>query len=567
MITMSTLQFMKTHNMVAFLHNPHESEGFEQIVDFLVAYPIRYALTRIGKVFSGKETPLTPTMVGPSQIDMGEGSRHPTNAQHTPYFDIPPPQPKKKTQTPRKAKKKIIEVPQPRVNTHGSDEGTIKLNELMETCTKLSKRVLDLEAELHETKTSQQIKIDSLEMRVNKLEKKNRSRTHKLKRLYKISLTARVETSSDEEPAMDEEDASKHGKSIEEININDEITLVSNDVQVDDVQAEVTKVTKNDDAMDVNDGLEVVEGVMEVVSTAKLIAEIVSTAGVKLNAASVQIAPVSAATNIDSAATIKTTTKIVTQAPKAKGIVFHDQEESTTRKHSSQSQPKRKIMSTYLKNMEGCRINELKHLDFDALKENFDKAFKRVNTFANMYTEVVDADKVRAPGKSVRVEKMQEEQAKTQKVDDGAKLNNLIAVIPKQVGIDVVPLAIKTTLIGWKGNPQIMKKLMDDMLPLEVTPEDGKSLAKIYKERKKNFFQIFRADGNSQMYVTFSKMIKNFDREDLEVLWRIDKERFEKTQPLDYMDNFLLHTLKTMFEHHVEDNVWKHRQGLARVKN
>ncbi|GKB38776.1 hypothetical protein Tco_0883718 [Tanacetum coccineum] len=42
---MTTLQFADTHNLVVFLSKPAESEGFEQIVDFLNANPIRYALT------------------------------------------------------------------------------------------------------------------------------------------------------------------------------------------------------------------------------------------------------------------------------------------------------------------------------------------------------------------------------------------------------------------------------------------------------------------------------------------------------------------------------------------
>ncbi|GKD69772.1 hypothetical protein Tco_1323862 [Tanacetum coccineum] len=42
---MANLKFADTHNMVAFLSKPTESEGFEQIVDFLNANPIRYALT------------------------------------------------------------------------------------------------------------------------------------------------------------------------------------------------------------------------------------------------------------------------------------------------------------------------------------------------------------------------------------------------------------------------------------------------------------------------------------------------------------------------------------------
>nr|GEZ30979.1 hypothetical protein [Tanacetum cinerariifolium] len=56
-------------------------------------------------------------------------------------------------------------------------------------------------------------------------------------------------------------------------------------------------------------------------------------------------------------------------------------------------------------------------------------------------------------------------------------------------------------------------------------------------------------------------------KKDLEVLWRLVKDRFVKTKPVDDMDSFLLHTLKTMFEHHVEDNVWKNQQGLVKVKN
>ncbi|GJU69324.1 hypothetical protein Tco_1255583 [Tanacetum coccineum] len=42
---MSTLKFAETHNLVAFLDKPEESEGFEQIIDFLNASSIRYALT------------------------------------------------------------------------------------------------------------------------------------------------------------------------------------------------------------------------------------------------------------------------------------------------------------------------------------------------------------------------------------------------------------------------------------------------------------------------------------------------------------------------------------------
>ncbi|GKE42908.1 hypothetical protein Tco_1470192 [Tanacetum coccineum] len=42
---MVALKFASSHNMVAFLDKPIESDGFEQIVDFLNAHSIEYALT------------------------------------------------------------------------------------------------------------------------------------------------------------------------------------------------------------------------------------------------------------------------------------------------------------------------------------------------------------------------------------------------------------------------------------------------------------------------------------------------------------------------------------------
>ncbi|GJS08022.1 putative ribonuclease H-like domain-containing protein [Tanacetum coccineum] len=108
----------------------------------------------------------------------------------------------------------------PRGNTLRSDEDRLKLDELMALCTTLQNRVLDLE----KTKTTQHNEIASLKRRVKKLEKKNRSRTHKLKRLYKVGLTARVESFGDEESLG--EDASKQGR-INAIDADEEITLVS----------------------------------------------------------------------------------------------------------------------------------------------------------------------------------------------------------------------------------------------------------------------------------------------------------------------------------------------------
>nr|GEV12325.1 reverse transcriptase domain-containing protein [Tanacetum cinerariifolium] len=96
----------------------------------------------------------------------------------------------------------------------------------------------------------------------------------------------------------------------------------------------------------------------------------------------------------------------------------------------------------------------------------------------------------------------------------------------------------------------------DDIVELkrctEIVPEDDDDVA-------------IEATPLSSKFPTI--MFKNFNREDLEVLWSIVKERFKKTKPVDDMDNLLFQTLKTMFEHLVEDNIWKYQQGAVKVYN
>ncbi|GKC93457.1 hypothetical protein Tco_1158899, partial [Tanacetum coccineum] len=42
---MSTPKFAETHNLLAFLEKPEESSRFEEIIDFLNASDVQYALT------------------------------------------------------------------------------------------------------------------------------------------------------------------------------------------------------------------------------------------------------------------------------------------------------------------------------------------------------------------------------------------------------------------------------------------------------------------------------------------------------------------------------------------
>ncbi|GKE25243.1 hypothetical protein Tco_1436755, partial [Tanacetum coccineum] len=103
-----------------------------------------------------------------------------------------------------------------RGNTLQSGEDRLKLNELMELCTNLQQNVLDLET----TKTTQANEIASLKRRVKKLKRMNKSRTYRLKRIYRVGSSRRVESSKDE--GLGEEDASKQGR-IADIDANKDI--------------------------------------------------------------------------------------------------------------------------------------------------------------------------------------------------------------------------------------------------------------------------------------------------------------------------------------------------------
>nr|GEX38264.1 hypothetical protein [Tanacetum cinerariifolium] len=165
-------------------------------------------MRRVGKGFSGKVTPLFQIMVQ----QLGEGSTIPTDPQPTPTISQPSSYRPQKTQKSRKPTRKDTQVPQPSGPTEFvADEDIHK--ELGDRLTTQKKEI-----------ASQQDEIASLKRRVKKLEKKNRSRTHRLKRLYKVGLSTRVESSGDEESLGD--DASKQTRRINVINVDEDITLV-----------------------------------------------------------------------------------------------------------------------------------------------------------------------------------------------------------------------------------------------------------------------------------------------------------------------------------------------------
>ncbi|GJZ24962.1 putative ribonuclease H-like domain-containing protein [Tanacetum coccineum] len=70
-------------------------------------------IRRVGKGFSGRETPLFPTMMVQAQEEIGEGSANPTDPHHTPTIIQPSTSQPQKKQRSRRSKRKDTEVPQP----------------------------------------------------------------------------------------------------------------------------------------------------------------------------------------------------------------------------------------------------------------------------------------------------------------------------------------------------------------------------------------------------------------------------------------------------------------------
>nr|GEW05330.1 hypothetical protein [Tanacetum cinerariifolium] len=191
-------------------------------------------MKRVGIGFSGAITPLFETMMVQAPEEVGE---IPIDTQDTPIFTQPSSsQPHRKHKSRRKQRKETEvsqdetpteeHIPTPSYDPLLSGEDRLQLNKLMEICTKLPDRVLSLE----QIKTNQAAKIKKLKKRVKKLEGMKKKITHEQKRLYKVGLSARVESSVEEKDLGDQEDASKQER-IDKIDVDEDLSLINETVQ------------------------------------------------------------------------------------------------------------------------------------------------------------------------------------------------------------------------------------------------------------------------------------------------------------------------------------------------
>nr|GEU45293.1 retrovirus-related Pol polyprotein from transposon TNT 1-94 [Tanacetum cinerariifolium] len=158
------------------------------------------------------------------------------------------------------------------------------------------------------TKTAQAKEIANLKKRVKRLERKRKSRSHGLKRLYMVGLSARVKSS--EKESLGKEDASKQERKISNIYTDEELTL--NDETIE----EQGMLNAQDEIMfDVNADI---QEVIEDITTAG-IEETVSTA-----------APITTVVTIDELTLAQPLAELKSTKPKADKVVIQEQELGTT---------------------------------------------------------------------------------------------------------------------------------------------------------------------------------------------------------------------------------------------
>nr|GEX65256.1 uncharacterized mitochondrial protein AtMg00810-like [Tanacetum cinerariifolium] len=478
--------------------------------------------------------------------------------------------------------------PQPQAQPQAADFPMSLLQEAFDACAALTRRVEHLEYD----KVAQALEIKKLKRRVKKLEKGNKVKVLKLRRLQKVGTSQRIDTSED--TVM--EDASNQRRMIDD---KDDAVVLMDDKEEEKKEEEA----KEDEPAEVQE-------VVDVVTTAKLITEVVVAASETVTSASTTIfaaEPQVPAAAITTVASVRVTAAFTRRR---KGVVIRDpEEESTTiipadtkskdkgkgimveeskpikkkqqvemdeefarklyeelnkdidwdvaidhvkqkakedpfvqryqvmKKRPQTEAQAQKNMIMYLKNVAGFRLDYFKGMSYDDIRLIFEAKFNSNIAFLLKTKEQMEEEENRA------IQSINETPA--QKAAKRRKLNEEVEDLKRH--LEIVP--DEDDDVYTKATPLARKVLVVDY--------------KIIHLNNKPHYKTLRADGTHQLYVSFLTLLKNFDREDLESLWSLVKERFSTSKPNNFSDDFLLTTLRAMFERpDGQDQVWKNQRTI-----
>nr|GEV77030.1 hypothetical protein [Tanacetum cinerariifolium] len=364
--------------------------------------------------------------------------------------------------------------------------------------------------------TAKDNKIEKLEDKVHKLEEENRILKEKSFKSAKIDAAAPVE---------DKEESFKQGRMIADMDEDVEVNLEEAQAKAYNLDLQHSKKVLSMQDIDEEEPAEVKE-VLEVVTTTKLITKVVTTAESTTTAAQVPKAKVQPKDKgkvilIEEPKSLKGQARIeqneafarkleaelnanvnwndviqqVKRSERQNNVVMMYQ--ALKRKPLTEAQA-RKNMMIYLKNMAGFKMNFFKGMTYSEIRPLFEKHYNLNQAFLKRVDEEV----------IVQEKEIEKESNKRQ---------------------EAIPLASKVPIVDYQ----------------------------IHHENNKPYYKIIRVDGSHKLFLSFITLLKNFDREDLETLWKLVKERFETTEPKNVSDDFLLNILKIMFEKpNIEANVY-----------
>nr|GEW76389.1 hypothetical protein [Tanacetum cinerariifolium] len=194
----------------------------------------------------------------------------------------------------------------------------------------------------------------------------------------------------------------------------------------------------------------------------------------------------------------------------------------------------RKKMMIYLKNMVGFKMDFFKWMTYNDIRPIFEKHYNSIRAFLEKGEKEIEKEGNKRKGDSLN-----QDAAKKQRIDEETEeLKTHLQIVANDDDDDVyteaTPLALKVSVVDYQ----------------------------IHHEHNKPYYKIIRADGTHQLFVSFITLLKNINIEDLEMLWKLVQERFQSSEPKNFSDNFLLNTLKTIYEKpNVEASIWRYQKG------
>nr|GEX50667.1 hypothetical protein [Tanacetum cinerariifolium] len=410
---------------------------------------------------------------------------------------------------------------------------------------------------------AEQLEIVKLKARVKKLEKINKVKSSKLRRLKKVGTSQCVESLDDMENVFNQ------GRIIVDMDQDKGIELVADqekDVEFKgrhaDKQAEIYNIDLDHSSKVLSiqeDDTEVQEAV-EIVTTAKLMTEVVTAAATQVVAASTPI-PAAKLKILKIAAAPAVSTRRRKGVPmKKKDQIEMDAEYARKLDEEINKEPEETykdidwnaaldhVQSKEPQNTEGYKMDFFKGMKYDEILLIFQAKFDANIRFLFKSREEMEQEDEEII-KSINETPVQKA-AKRRKLHEQAKEDE---DLKKQLEVVVDKdddMFIEATLIGRKV----------PIVDYEIVMINNKPR-----------YKIIRADDTHQLYISFITLLKNFDKEDLEDLWRIMKARFSTSKPTNFSNDYLLSTLKTMFEKtDRQDAIWRNQQsayGQALVKS